>query len=81
MSENGLLKMKQLAEQSGVSAGTIKHYLREGRLTVTALDRGTAWLDTGTFASLRQATEFVSVVEEWVDRRGVDEPIGGGVRS
>ncbi len=32
MSENGLLKMKQLAEQSGVSAGTIKHYLREGLL-------------------------------------------------
>jgi glucose-1-phosphate thymidylyltransferase len=41
-----------------------EHYLREGRLTVTVLDRGTAWLDTGTFASLRQATEFVSVVEE-----------------
>jgi glucose-1-phosphate thymidylyltransferase len=41
-----------------------RHYLREGRLTVTALDRGTAWLDTGTFTSLRQATEFVSVVEE-----------------
>jgi len=41
-----------------------EHYLREDRLTVTALDRGTAWLDTGTFASLRQATEFVSVVEE-----------------
>ena len=40
------------------------HYLRQGRLTVTVLDRGTAWLDTGTFASLRQATEFVSVVEE-----------------
>jgi glucose-1-phosphate thymidylyltransferase len=40
------------------------HYLREGRLMVTVLDRGTAWLDTGTFASLRQATEFVSVVEE-----------------
>ena len=35
-----------------------------GTATVTALDRGTAWLDTGTFASLRQATEFVSVVEE-----------------
>ena len=31
---------------------------------MTVLDRGTAWLDTGTFASLRQATEFVSVVEE-----------------
>jgi glucose-1-phosphate thymidylyltransferase len=40
------------------------HYLREGRLTVTTLDRGTAWLDTGTFASLRAATEFVSIVEE-----------------
>jgi len=40
------------------------HYLRAGRLTVTALDRGTAWLDTGTFTSLRQATELVSVVEE-----------------
>jgi len=32
VSQNGLLKMKQLAEQSGVSAGTIKHYLREGLL-------------------------------------------------
>ena len=41
-----------------------QHYLREGRLTVTTLDRGTAWLDTGTFASLRAATEFVSIVEE-----------------
>jgi glucose-1-phosphate thymidylyltransferase len=41
-----------------------EHYLREGRLSVTVLDRGTAWLDTGTFGSLRQATEFVSVVEE-----------------
>jgi glucose-1-phosphate thymidylyltransferase len=41
-----------------------EHYLKAGRLTVTVLDRGTAWLDTGTFASLRQATEFVSVVEE-----------------
>ena len=41
-----------------------EHYLRQGRLRVTVLDRGTAWLDTGTFTSLRQATEFVSVVEE-----------------
>ena len=32
MSSNGLLKMKELAEASGVSAGTIKHYLREGLL-------------------------------------------------
>jgi glucose-1-phosphate thymidylyltransferase len=41
-----------------------EHYLRQGRLTVTRLDRGTAWLDTGSFQSLRQATEFVSVIEE-----------------
>jgi glucose-1-phosphate thymidylyltransferase len=41
-----------------------EHFLQQDRLTVTRLDRGTAWLDTGTFASLRQATEFVSVVEE-----------------
>ena len=31
---------------------------------MTVLDRGTAWMDTGTFTSLRQATEFVSVGEE-----------------
>ena len=40
------------------------HYLRRGTLAVTRLDRGTAWLDTGSFSSLRQATDFVSVVEE-----------------
>jgi glucose-1-phosphate thymidylyltransferase len=39
-------------------------YLRRGRLTVTVLDRGTAWLDTGTFQSLVQASEYVRVVEE-----------------
>ena len=43
-------------------------YLRMGQLTVTVLDRGTAWLDTGTFTSLMQAAEFVRVIE---DRQGM----------
>jgi glucose-1-phosphate thymidylyltransferase len=39
------------------------HYLRQGRLHVTVLERGTAWLDTGSFDSMLAATEFVRVVE------------------
>jgi glucose-1-phosphate thymidylyltransferase len=39
-------------------------YLKAGRLTVSVLDRGTAWLDTGTFVSLVQASEYVRVIEE-----------------
>jgi glucose-1-phosphate thymidylyltransferase len=41
-----------------------EEYRRRGQLTVTVLDRGTAWLDTGTFDSLVQASEFVRVIEE-----------------
>ncbi len=40
------------------------HYLKEGKLTVQVFDRGTAWLDTGTFTSLIQAGNFVEVIEE-----------------
>jgi glucose-1-phosphate thymidylyltransferase len=39
-------------------------YLRRGELKVAVLDRGTAWLDTGTFSSLMQAGQFVQVIEE-----------------
>lgn len=41
-----------------------KAYLKQGKLSVSILDRGTAWLDTGTFNSLMQATQFVQVIEE-----------------
>ncbi len=39
-------------------------YLKEGKLKVSILDKGTAWLDTGTFNSLMQASQFVQVIEE-----------------
>ncbi len=41
-----------------------RYYLEQGKLKVGILSRGTAWLDTGTFASLIQASQFVQVIEE-----------------
>lgn len=41
-----------------------KYYLGQGKLKVSVFDRGTAWLDTGTFNSLMQAGQFVQVIEE-----------------
>ena len=43
-------------------------YLRRGKLNVSVLDRGTAWLDTGTFDSLMQASQFIQVIEQ---RQGI----------
>ena len=46
-----------------------KEYLRQGRLDVKVLGRGAVWLDTGTFASLMQANQYVQVIEERQGRK------------
>jgi glucose-1-phosphate thymidylyltransferase len=58
-------KAVQPSERGEVEITEIHNaYLKQGKLKVALLDRGTAWLDTGTFASLNQASQFVQVIEE-----------------
>jgi glucose-1-phosphate thymidylyltransferase len=58
-------KQAQPSERGEIEITEIHNaYLKAGKLKVCLLDRGTAWLDTGTFASMNQAAQFVQVIEE-----------------
>ncbi|MBI2610938.1 glucose-1-phosphate thymidylyltransferase RfbA [Candidatus Kaiserbacteria bacterium] len=65
--DNSVVGVAKKAKRSGRGeyeiTGVLQEYLKGGRLTVLELDRGTVWLDTGTFASLMEAAEFVRVIE------------------
>lgn len=69
--DNSVVQMAKTIEKSArgeYEISTINElYLAAGKLRVQVLDRGTAWLDTGTFESMMQASEYVRVIE---DRQG-----------
>jgi len=63
-----IAKNVQPSERGEIEITEVQNaYLREGALKVGVLDRGTAWLDTGTFSSMMDASNFVEVVEKRTD--------------